>query len=113
MDLQEVSVRIRLASARVRQRLYYAMKNTIRARARAIRFARWVAPLYAAMLLTVVVDAAAQPFDEVTSNVERARIRKLGNIIGLTLLGALLTIPVIAVIRHQKSARDLAADDAE
>jgi hypothetical protein len=90
------------------------MKNTIRARARAVRFARWVAPLYAAMLLTLVVDAAAaQPFDEVTSNVERARIRKLGNIIGLSLMGALLTIPVIAVLRHQRSARNLAADDAE
>jgi hypothetical protein len=89
------------------------MKNTTRARARATRFARWIAPLYAAMLLTVAVDAAAQPFDEVTSNVERARIRKLGNIIGLSVLGVLLTIPAIAVMVHQRNARKLGIDDAE
>ena len=90
------------------------MNTTTRARGWATRAARWVAPIYATILMTIAVDVSAQPFGtDTTANAERARIRKLGNIIGLSLMGALLLVPVIAAIRYHRNGRNAAVEDAE
>jgi hypothetical protein len=100
------------------------MKTTKRSRwtIRLIRSLVCAIPIYAAMLTTLAVDARAWPLDPATeaANLERARVRRLGNIVGLSLMGALIAIPLtVALIRHRRksgqhwSAEDTEAADAE
>jgi hypothetical protein len=97
------------------------MKTNDRTRlVRCTRWLPWVASLYAAMLMTLAVDATARTADARTAdeyasiNAERARIRRIGNIVGLSLMGALLSIPVVLVLRHAKNAKiDLEFEHAD
>jgi hypothetical protein len=72
------------------------------------RCTRWIvcAVSLSAALLTLSVDANAETTDYATINAERARVRKLGNIVGLSLMGGLLMVPVVIVLRHGKKKRD-------
>jgi hypothetical protein len=99
------------------------MKTTTRSRwaARSARVLLWAAPLYAAALITLAVDASARP-DPITeaanlesANLERARLRHLGNMVGLSLMGALIVIPLaVALVRHSRNPRtDWAVEDAD
>jgi hypothetical protein len=74
---------------------------------RAARALLCALPIYAAMLFTVA-EASAWPLDPATeaANLERARVRRLGNIVGLSLMGFLIVIPLsVALIRHRRNAR--------
>lgn len=66
------------------------------------------------MLMTLAVDVSAQPLGtDNPVNAERARMRKLGNIIGLSLMGGLLLVPLVAAIRHDRNGRKAPVEDAE
>jgi hypothetical protein len=59
-------------------------------------------------MLFTVAEASAWPLDPAieSANLERARVRRTGNIIGLSLMAALIVIPLsIALIRHRRNAR--------
>lgn len=95
------------------------MKMTKRSRwaVRSARALLLAGPIYAALLTTFAVDARAWPLDPATeaANLERARIRRLGNIVGISLLGAFIVIPLsVALIRHRrKPEAEWSVDDVE
>jgi len=73
---------------------------------RAVCSLLWATPLCVAALTTFTTDARAQAFNPAAeqANLERARVRRLGNIVGVSLIAAVIVIPLsVALIRDRRS----------